>query len=174
MDQLSQARWPGIIPSSRWPSMATDIRPGAALHVLQFLQGSPDVASHASDGSWPHRSGLEFGGIGGIIGAETSAMRIVKVIAVMFFGPLLGILAGFLVGVLAMPTQALTVDVHPVTAFLLWAALHSAFLFPSLYRQLWQANSGLVRARLKNQIEQRIQNRPLPRFAQTVIVPTAS
>jgi hypothetical protein len=32
-------------------------------------------------------------------------MRIAKVIAVMFFGPGLGILAGFAVGVLAMPTQ---------------------------------------------------------------------
>jgi hypothetical protein len=32
-------------------------------------------------------------------------MRIVNVIAIMFFGPALGVLVGFVVGIIAMPTQ---------------------------------------------------------------------
>jgi hypothetical protein len=35
-----------------------------------FLPGSPNAASHARDGSRTNRSRLEFGGIGGSIGAE--------------------------------------------------------------------------------------------------------
>ena len=44
-------------------------------------------------------------GICGIIGAQNvwGGMRIAKVIGVMLLGPLLGIAAGFIVGVVAMP-----------------------------------------------------------------------
>ena len=52
------------------------------------------------------RSRLEFGGIGGIIGAESesgSGMRIVKAIAIVLIGPLLGILVAFVLAILALP-----------------------------------------------------------------------
>jgi hypothetical protein len=46
-------------------------------------------------------------------------MRIAKVIAIMFFGPVLGILAGFAVGVIAMPTQTPYVGRAPGDGFLI-------------------------------------------------------
>jgi hypothetical protein len=46
-------------------------------------------------------------------------MKIVKVIAIMFFGPVLGILAGFVVGIIAMPTQSTDVGRAPGDGFLI-------------------------------------------------------
>jgi hypothetical protein len=46
-------------------------------------------------------------------------MKIVKVIAIMFFGPVLGILAGFVVGIIAMPTQSADVGRAPGDGFLI-------------------------------------------------------
>ncbi len=40
----------------------------SALRVLQFLPRPPNSESHTRDGSGPHRSRLEFGGIGRIVG----------------------------------------------------------------------------------------------------------
>ena len=37
---------------------------------LQFLPRASNAESHVSDGSWPHTTRLEFGGVGGTIGNE--------------------------------------------------------------------------------------------------------
>jgi hypothetical protein len=76
----------------------------------------------AEYGSWSYGSRFEFGVIGGIIGAEGGrgcGMRIVKAIAIMFFGPVLGILAGFAVGVIVMPTQTPNSGRAPGDGFLI-------------------------------------------------------
>ena len=54
-------------------------------------------------------------------------MRIAKVIAVMVFGPLLGILAGFLVGVLAMPAQTSSGGRAPGDGFLIMGCVALGF-----------------------------------------------
>lgn len=46
-------------------------------------------------------------------------MRIVKVIAIMFFGPVLGILVGFVAGIIAMPTQTPDAGRAPGDGFLI-------------------------------------------------------
>jgi hypothetical protein len=46
-------------------------------------------------------------------------MRIVKVIAIMFFAPVLGILAGFVVGIIAMPTPTADAGRAPGDGFLI-------------------------------------------------------
>jgi hypothetical protein len=55
-------------------------------------------------------------------------MRIVKAIAIMFFGPALGILAGFVVGVLAMPTQTPNAGRAPGDGFLIMGCVVLGFL----------------------------------------------
>jgi hypothetical protein len=54
-------------------------------------------------------------------------MRIARVIAVMFFGPVLGILAGFVVGALAMPTQTPDVGRAPGDGFLIMGCVALGF-----------------------------------------------
>lgn len=39
-------------------------------------QCAPNVASDTRDGSWTHRSRLEFGGVGGIIGAGGGSVKV--------------------------------------------------------------------------------------------------
>lgn len=50
-------------------------------------------------------------------------MRIVKVIAIMFFGPVLGILVGFVIGIIAMPTQTADAGRAPGDGFLLMGCI---------------------------------------------------
>ena len=79
--------------------------------LLQFLPRPSNAAHYAGDGSRADGSRLEFGGIGGIIGAESesgSGMRIVKAIAIVLIGPLLGILVAFVLAILALPPDPVT------------------------------------------------------------------
>jgi hypothetical protein len=50
-------------------------------------------------------------------------MKVVKAITILLFGPILGILAGFLVGVIAMPVQTLSGGRAPGDGFLMMGCL---------------------------------------------------
>lgn len=54
-------------------------------------------------------------------------MRIAKVIAVMVFGPVLGIVTGFLVGILAMPAQTSAGGRAPGDGFLIMGCVALGF-----------------------------------------------
>jgi hypothetical protein len=73
-------------------------------------------------------------------------MRIAKVITVMFFGPALGILVGFAVGVVAMPSQAPDGGRAPGDGFLIMGCVVISFLLSipvsaALAGKLWSNSS---------------------------------
>jgi len=73
-------------------------------------------------------------------------MRIAKVIAVMFFSPAMSVLAGFAVGVLAMPTQTPDIGRAPGDGFLIMSCavfglLVSILLSAVLAGVVWSRSS---------------------------------